>query len=190
MTEPNGDKAILDLFNTRDERALSMCRDKYGARLRALSRSVTGDSETADECENDTYLVAWQRIPPDDPGDHLFAYLARIIRCVSIDRCRRESAAKRSAVLAELTEEMEQCIPDGDTTEETVDAKLLGEAINRFLAAQPTEKQRIFTRRYFYSDPVASIAARYGMSESKVKSVLFRMRTELKKYLMKEGYQP
>lgn len=182
------DEKIVRLFFERDEKAVSETASKYGARLRALSFGITGDARTAEECENDTYLEAWNRIPPAEPDTYLYPFLARIARHLSIDRCRERAALKRDVVLVELSEELALCLPSGEDAADTVDAKLLGEAVSRFLRTLPAEKRVIFVRRYFYLDPVAEIAKRCGAGESKVKTTLFRIRTSLREYLAKEGY--
>ena len=182
------DERIVQLYLDRDESAIRQTAEKYGARLYALSLGITSDRQTAEECENDTYLEAWNRIPPNEPGSYLYAFLARIVRHVSIDRCRERASLKRDAVLVELSEEMAQCLPAAEDVESAVAEKELGEAIGRFLLTVPQEKRVIFVRRYFYLDPIGEIGRRCGVSESKVKSTLFRLRNALRAYLTKEGY--
>ena len=145
------DEQIVKLYLARDETAISHTADKYGARLRALSRGITADEQTAEECENDTYWEAWNRIPPHEPTTYLYAFLARITRHIAIDRCRERASLKRGGHLVELTEELALCLPASDDTESTADARLLGEAIGRFLLTLPREKRVMFMRRYFLS---------------------------------------
>jgi len=183
------DAAIVDLYLKRQEEAITHTAEKYGTRLKTISLGIVQDTETAEECENDTYLQAWNRIPPKQPYDYLFAFLARIIRHISIDVCRNRSRLKRSAYLSELTMEMGQCIPALDTTEAEVDKVLLGELISQYLNTLPVEKRNIFLRRYWYMDPVSEIAKRFEIGESKVKTTLFRCRKELRAFLEKEGYR-
>ena len=116
------DRSIVALYLRRDETAIRQTAEKYGSRLRTLAYGIVNDLQTAEECENDTYMEAWRTIPPHEPSDHFYAFLARI------------------------------------------------------------------TRRYWYLDSVADIAKRYGISESKVKTTLFRCRNRLREYLNKEGY--
>lgn len=183
------DTTIVTLFRDRDENAIRYAGDKYGKRLRALSLGITGDEQTAEECENDTYLEAWNRIPPADPSDYLYAFLARIARHLSLDRCRERKTLKRDAVLTELSEELESCLPTyAEGPEQELETRQLGETIGRFLKTQSQEKRVIFLRRYFYLDPVSEISRRFRISESKVKTTLFRLRNELRAYLIKEGY--
>lgn len=182
------DRKIVALFLARDEAAVSHASAKYGRRLRSLSRGIVRDSQTAEECENDTYLQAWQSIPPNTPNDYLYAFLARIIRHLSLNCCRNRSRLKRSAYICELSEEMEQCIPAPDNCACRMDDMALEEVLNRFLASLGTEKRNIFLRRYWYLDSVRDISGRFGCSESKVKTTLFRIRRELREHLEKEGY--
>ncbi len=187
------DNYIVDLYLQRDESAIAHTRDIYGDRLRRLAESILGDAEAAKECENDIYLAAWNSIPPHKPRTYLYTYLARIARHVALDYCRRRDRLKRKAILVELTSEMEQCLPASSASpEQVVDrmaAEELGQWINSFLHELPRQQCSVFLQRYWYMDSVESIAQRYGMSRSKVKSMLFRIRKNLKKYLEKEGYQ-
>lgn len=181
------DTKIVDLYLARDEAAIHQSAIKYGRRLRALAMRVVASVQTAEECENDTYLRAWHSIPPHEPRNYLFAFLAKIVRNVAVSRARHDNRQKRSAVLVELSDEMAQCIPDPTDRTGEVDDQVFGEVIDRFLEGLSTEKRLIFLWRYWFMDPVSDIAARAGFTESKVKTMLFRLRKELKKYLEKEG---
>lgn len=183
------DSSIVELYLRREEEAIARTSEKYGSRLRKLAYGIVADPHTAEECENDTYLAAWNSIPPHEPKSYLFAFLARITRHIALDFCKERSRLKRSAVLCELSAELEQCIPAPDDTQCRLDAVVLCEAINAFLATLNEEKRNIFLRRYWYMEPIAAISRRYGLSQSKVKSVLFRSRNQLREYLEKEGYE-
>ena len=182
------DEKIVSLFFSRDESAIEQTSLKYGKRLRNIAFGITEDALTAEECENDTYLEAWNTIPPQNPSTYFYLFLARIIRHISLDVCRKRSSLKRSAVLTELTAEMEACIPARDNASDQLEAKELGEAISRYLHSLSEEKQTIFIRRYWYLDSVDRIASSLGIGVSKVKMTLMRCRNELKTYLKKEGY--
>jgi len=182
------DSKIVDLYLCRDEAAIGQTAEKYGSRLRNIANTILQDLHTAEECENDTYLQAWNAIPPHEPRTYLFAFLARITRHIALDFCKERSRLKRSAFLCELTAEMEQCIPGPDDMDRHIDAMVFSDAVNKFLATLSGQKRNIFVRRYWYMDSVSSIAQIYGLSESKVKSVLFRTRNQLREYLKKEGY--
>ncbi len=184
------DEKIIRLFFLRDEAALHHTAQKYGTRLRSISFGITADERTAEECENDTYLQAWNSIPPNEPKTYFYAFLSRIVRHISIDRCRKRMSLKRSGYLVELTDELAACLPTSDDVACTMDAKMLGETINRFLLTLSQEKRIIFIRRYFYLNSISEISHRLSISESKVKTTLFRVRNDLRSYLIKEGYTP
>ena len=118
----------------------------------------------------------------------MYAFLARITRNLSLNRCRTQNALKRSALICDLSRELEECIPAPDDTECRINDISLGEAINGFLSTLDEEKRNIFVRRYFYLESTADISARFAISKSKVKTTLFRCRNELRKYLNEEGY--
>ena len=182
------DSKIVDLYLERDEAAIKQTSKKYGKRLRALSFGIVNDQLSAEECENDTYLEAWNSIPPHEPRSYLYAFLARITRHISLNCCRDRSRLKRSAFICELSAEMEECIPDPDDSGCRVDDIVLGEAINKFLGSLDAQKRNIFLRRYWYMDSISDISKRYALSESKIKTTLFRCRNKLREYLKKEGY--
>ena len=182
------DTQIVELFLRRDEAAIRETAEKYGSRLNSLAFSVVKDRETAEECVEDTYMEAWNSIPPHEPGGYLSAFLARITRHVALNCCRDRSRLKRSAFLCELSEELEQCLPSPDDIECRMDDIAFGEVLNGFLGSLKEESRNIFLRRYWYLDPIADISRRYGLSESKVKTTLFRCRKQFRKYLEKEGY--
>lgn len=182
------DSRIVELYLLRDEMAIKQTAKKYGRRLRSLAYGIVNDSQTAEECENDTYMEAWSTIPPHEPRNYLYAFLARIIRHISLNCCRDRSRLKRSAFICELSAEMEQCILAPDDVECRIDNMALSDAINGFLSKLDEEKRNIFVRRYWYLDSVAAISRRFALSESKVKTTLFRCRTRLREHLEKEGY--
>ena len=183
------DIAIVELYLCRDEAAIEHIARRYGARLRRLSYGIVEDMQTAEECENDTYLEAWERIPPHDPRSYLFAFLARIVRNLSIDQCRRRERLKRNAHIVALSAELEACIPAPDDLQCRMEAAELGEVISTFLKGLPKVQRNVFLRRYWYADTVEEICRRYLMGQSRVKSMLFRTRNALRAYLEKEGYE-
>lgn len=184
------DVRIVQMYLDRDEHAISATAERYGIRIRGIANNILQDIHGAEECENDTYLAAWNAIPPHKPFTYLFAFLARITRHLALDRCRERNRMKRNALLVELTQEMEQCIPGPNDVESGVDAKIVGSAISGFLRKLPEERRQVFVRRYWYMDSVSTIAKRFGIGESKVKTMLFRTRKELNDYLRKEELIP
>lgn len=178
------DREIVRLFFARDEQAIAHTSEKYGRKLRFLAKNIVEDEETARECENSTYFEAWNAIPPHDPAEYLFPFLARIARHLALNVCRSRNQQKRSAILCQLTEEMEQCLPGPGH----LDDGALKEILNNFLANLPEKKRNIFLRRYWYMDSIDTIARRYAITQSSVKTTLFRTRNQLRTYLQEEGY--
>ena len=178
------DDAIVTLYWQRNEEALRASAEKYGSRLRGLAQRILADAHDAEECENDTYLTAWNRIPPDRPS-FLGAYLSKIVRYLSLNLLRKRNAGKRPETSLVL-EELEECIPSSETVESALEAGCLREASDRFLGTLPAESRAVFLRRYFYAEPVQRIAFELGFTQGKVKTLLFRARGQLKALLEKE----
>lgn len=179
------DNQIINLFFTRNEDAIQQTACKYGARLTGLAANILRNNEDAQECVNDTYLKAWNTIPPTKP-EHFYAYLAKICRYFSFGRLDWNNAAKRNAEVVVLTREMEECIP-GSWQEAAVDSGELSSLLSSFLRGQTQENRMIFVRRYWYGDSVSEIALRYELSQSAVAMRLSRTRNKLASYLKKEG---
>lgn len=179
------DREILALFQQRDQGAIPALEERYGARLRALAARLLGSPQDAEECVSDTYLAAWNAIPPEEPA-YLFAYLAAICRNKALTHLERERAARRRGEVVALTEELESCIPDR-RREQEADSRELGEALSRFLAGLGEEPRRFFLRRYWYAESVREVAKICGVSESKVKMSLHRTRKKLRAFLQEEG---
>jgi RNA polymerase sigma-70 factor (ECF subfamily) len=183
------DGDIVNLFLDRDEKAIRVVADQYGKRLHGVSFRITRDRETSEECVNDTYLEAWHRIPPSEPRNYLKALLYKIVRAKSLNRIIHDHRLKRQAYVDELTTELEQCIPSNSNIEDEMDGKVFADAVNRFILALSDEKRKVFVRRYFYMDTSSQIAERFGCSDNKVRTMLHRMRQELKSFLEKEEIQ-
>ena len=179
------DYQIVDLYWARSEHAIRETDEKYGRLLQSISYSLLSSREDAEECVNDTYMEAWQRMPEDRPI-YLGAYLSKIIRCLSVDRFRATHRQKRGG-MGQILEELTECIPGGESPQEAYENRELARVINGFLEDLDEEKRRMFVRRYFYSDSVDAIANRMKVSVSKVKTTLFRLRGELKRRLEEEG---
>jgi RNA polymerase sigma-70 factor (ECF subfamily) len=179
------DVQIVMLYFERDEEAISQSDLKYGKILRSLSFSYLSSREDAEECVNDTYLDAWNTIPPQRPT-YLGAYLSKITRRISIDRFRHEHRAKRGG-MGNLTEELSDCIPDSALSpSEELENQRIGDVINAFLATLPTEKRVMFVQRYFFAKSISDIASAMGLSPSNVKVTLHRLREGLRYELERE----
>ena len=182
------DAAIVELYLKRDEAAIAATAKKYSSRLRRVALGILSDPGTAEECENDTYLRAWELIPPHEPRTYFFPFLGRITRHLAIDRLRREQSQKRNGSCLELTREIAECIPGGARAEEALEAEALRRSIDAFLAGCSEEQRRLFVRRYWFFDSIPELSRRYGLSQSKVKTTLFRLREKLRERLEAEGY--
>lgn len=177
------DYQIIDLFWEWSEKAITAATEKYGSYCRNIANNILHNKEDVEECVNDTYLCAWNSIPPNKP-ERLEVYLGKITRNLSLNRVKYYSAKRRGLGQTELVlSELEVCIPAANNVEQELDERFLVKAIEDFLYEQPVEKRNIFIRRYWYMTPIKEIADAYGMSESKTTSLLFRMRKELKVYL-------
>lgn len=182
------DTKIVDLYLQRNEAAIKETSDRYGNRLRSLAYGIVEDLQTAEECENDTYMEAWNSIPPHEPRNYFYSFLARITRHISWNSCRDRSRLKQDVYICELSSEMEQCIPSPDDAGCRVERAEFARTLNGFLSTLEAEKRNVFLRRYWYLDSIPAISKRYGYSQSKIKSMLFRSRNQLREYLLKEGY--
>jgi RNA polymerase sigma-70 factor (ECF subfamily) len=181
------DNEIVELYWERSENAIAETSKKYSKYCHYISYNILHNSKDAEECVNDTYLCTWNAIPPKCPNC-LATFLGKITRNLSLDRYKRYAAEKRGLGQAELVlSELEDCIPATLDVEQASDEMILVKALNAFLAALPKITRVVFIRRYWYLSAIKEIAEQNGMSESKVKSMLFRTRNELKKYLKKEG---
>ena len=181
------DNEIVELFWKRDQSAILQSSVKYGKSLEHTSYSILRSEEDAKECVQDTYLAAWNSMPTDRP-DYLGSYLLKIVRNVSIDLYRRQRAKKRSFGATIMYEELSECIPDNSPSVfDRMENGALARLINTFLEELDREKRIVFVRRYFYSDSIDDISQMLGISQSKIKSMLMRMRQRLAQLIRSEG---
>ena len=182
------DEAIVTLYWQRDEAAIRETQDKYGRYLTKIAYNILWDLEDSMESVNDTYLHAWNSMPPHRPSV-LSTYLAKITRRVSIDIVRRQNRQKRQASQYALSlSELADSLSQGNHTEDSTDAHLLAQAINEYLRSLPEEPRTLFISRYFFMDSLKDTAALCGMTESKAKSMLHRTRQGLRTHLIREGF--
>lgn len=180
------DARIIELYWQRDERAIAETDSKYGAYCRTISLNILGIHEDAEECVNDTYIRAWNAIPPQRPM-HLRLWLAKLTRNISFNLWNRKHAQKRSSNMDVLLSELDECIPSPHSVEETVDARELARTINAWLTTLSKVDRTIFMRRYWCAERTNSIAKSYEMSANTLTKRLSRMRASLKRYLEMEG---
>lgn len=181
------DTQILDLYWTRDEQAIVETQRSYGGYCYSIAFRILQVREDADECTNDTWLRAWNCIPPKRPS-RLALFLGTITRNLSLDRWKGRHTMKRGK--GEMTlalDELAECVPDKHSTEEAVEAAELERLLNAFLHSLPERECNVFLRRYWYVEEYGSIAERYGLKLNTVKTILHRTRGKLRDYLEREG---
>lgn len=182
------DRQIVELYWQRDGDAIVQSRQKYGGYCFAVAHNILGDLQDSEECVNDTWLGAWNAMPPHRP-QALKLFLARITRSLSFNRYKARTAQKRGGGETEaVLEELAECLAAETDTEQTLLAKELGETIRRFVDELPGRECRVFVRRYFYTESIADIAACCGLTENHVSVLLHRTREQLRKRLIREGY--
>ena len=178
---------ILDLYWSRNEQAIAETEKSYGKYCYSIAFRILHDREDSDECVNDTWLRAWNSIPPNRPN-RLSLFLGTITRNLSFDKWKRKNAMKRGNGEMEIAlDELLECVPTANTTEEAVEAAELQRLLNGFLHKLPEKECNVFLRRYWYVEEYSKIAERYGMNLNTVKTSLFRTRKKLKDYLEQEG---
>ncbi len=181
------DGEIVGLYWARDQRALTETRSKYGGYCHAIAGRLLGDERDCEECVNDVWLVAWRSIPPQRP-ETLKTYLGKLTRRVALNRLRDRDREKRGGGQTALClEELSECLPGGTETESGVELRELTRAIDGFLKTLSAETRNLFVCRYWFMTPVKELSARFGFSESKVKSSLARARGKLLQYLEKSN---
>lgn len=186
MSDNISDADIVRLYLERNETASELSIKRYNSRIYRFAVTLLSDKRDVEECVNDTFLKAWNTIPPQQPTD-LFSYLARLCRCTAYDIMKKYNAAKRSVQIVELTKEMEECIPDKLSETELSDEKL-ATLLNDFLETLSQDNRVIFIRHYWFGESLHEIAEKFDFSESKVKTSLHRTRVKLKEYLYKKGF--
>ena len=181
------DSKIIDLYWARKEQALSETDAKYGSYCRTIAHNILHNHEDTEECVSDTWLHAWNAMPPQRPGV-LSAFLGRITRNLSFDRCKYQQAEKRGGGALPLAlDELGECIPARSGVEHELEHRELAAAIDAFLRALPEKECNLFLRRYWCVDTIEDIANSFGFSQSKVKSMLLRTRKKLRRELEQEG---
>ncbi len=181
------DQKIIDLYWARSQEAITRTAEKYGSYCMVIACNILGNTEDAEECVNDTYLGAWNTIPPQRPAI-LSSFLGRLTRNLSLDRYRYNTAEKRNSNMTVALEELSGCVSGDESPEQTIDRKELVLAINDFLSTLSAQKRGIFICRYWYFDSVQQIASRYRITPGNVSVTLNRLRQKLRMYLQERGY--
>lgn len=182
------DKEIIEMYWKRNEGAIRETDVKYGRLCQHVARHILSSPEDCEECVNDTYFAAWNSIPPKRP-DKLSAYISRITRNLALTRYDYLTAEKRNVQMVCSLEELGECVSGVESAGSELTDRYIETAINDFLWQQSEEKRNIFIRRYWYFDSIEEIVKQTGFQESKIKSILFRMRGKLRVYLESEGIE-
>lgn len=182
------DSAIVELYFARSEQAITETDMKFGRYCTVIAYNILHNNEDSEECKNDTFVKAWNAIPPKKP-DNLRAYLGRIARNIALNMYNYMHRMKRDVNSTEaILDELSECIPDpASDVERVTESMMIRDSINAFLGTLSEDNRRIFVRRYWYASPVEDIAREYGFSISKVKTSLMRTRKKLKEHLESEG---
>lgn len=181
------DRQIVALYWQRSESAIAETAAKYGRYCFTIANNILQSKEDADESVSDTYLAAWNRIPPHRPSV-LSAFLGKLTRRISLNRWRSRNTQKRGGGQVFLAlEELSECVPGGTDTAEIVEQKELTAAVNRFLSGLKAQERDVFLCRYWFFASIREISQRTGFSDAKIKSILHRTRNKLKAYLQEEG---
>ena len=184
------DSEIIELYWDRDDQAVIQTQTKYGGYCRSIAWNILKNRQDTEECVNDTWLRAWNAMPPQKPAI-LSVFLGTITRNLSLDRWRNATAKKRGAgQLQRAFDELEHCVSAGVSLEDRITQTDLSRLLDRFLQSLNQKDRCVFVRRYWYTDPIYDIAYRYRMTESAVKVSLHRTRNKLKSLLEQEGYTP
>ena len=180
------DAQIIDLFFERSEQAIEELAKKHGGAVSRIAYNILGNRQDAEECVNDTWLGTWNAIPPERPAP-LRSFVCRIARNLAAKRYHANTAEKRNSQYDLALDELDACIPDGNSVEDACEAKELAAAIDRFLDTLAYADKFLFMRRYWYADSLTDIAEMSGLRYKTVSVRLSRIKGRLKQYLMKEG---
>ena len=183
------DAKIVQLYFDRDEQAIPATADKYGNYCTSIAKYILGNHEDAEECVNDTYLNTWNAIPPNRP-QMLSTFLGKIVRNLAFNRYKHNTADKRGGgEITSVLDELASCVSGNEDVGQAYEYKELVAAINNFLSTLSARKRNIFVCRYWYTDSISDIAARYNMTYAAVSMELNRLRTKLHNYLIERGYE-
>lgn len=182
------DCQIVELYWQRNVDAIRETDRKYGAYCFAIANNILHNAEDSEECVNDTWLNAWNAIPPQKPTK-LQMFLAKITRNISFNLYNARAAQKRGGgEVALVLDELSECLASDSDVESEYESKELGQCIRHFVRELPERDGNVFVRRYFFTESVAQIARRYGLTDNHVMVILSRTRKKLKAHLVKEGF--
>ena len=182
------DAKIIEMFLMRAEDAITALAEKYGAVCKRIAQNILNNYSDTEECVNDTYLAAWNTIPPQHPNP-LKTYICRIVRNIATAKYHSNTALKRNSYYDVALDELEECLADSSMVEDEISARELTVLLDSFLEGLDKDNRVMFMRRYWYGDSVNDIAVKYGISANNVAVKLSRTRDKLKKFLQEKGVQ-
>lgn len=180
------DEKIIELLFNRDQTALNSIKCEYGKLCLQIANNILKNKEDAEECVNDTFLAVWNKIPPTRPNN-LKAFICKITRNLSLKKLEYTYAKKRHVDVILSLNEIEETVPDSSFKLEIEDDEV-GSLISIFLRKEKALERNVFLRKYWFFDSIEEIANKYNISQSRVKSMLFRTRNRLRNYLRNEGF--
>ena len=180
------DRRLIGLLFARSEQAITALAQHFGRRLYVTAYNILNSREDAEEAVSDTYLALWNAIPPEQP-DPLEGYVYRTGRNIALKKLRFLSAQKRSSQYDISLDEL-SAVLSGESLEETLDARILGQTIDYFLDTLPKQSRILFLRRYWFGDSIKQLSQDFSLSENTISVRLSRIRIQLKDYLNKEGF--
>ena len=180
------DTEILKLFWNRDETAISEAASKYGAFCFDIALRIVSDQEDAEECVNDTFLRAWDSIPPQRP-EKFGVWLGVVVRNISLNIWKKNHRQKRYAGMDLILDELSECFGAANAVEEEMDKRILVETLDRWLESLPKKDRVLFVRRYWYGVPLHELADENGYSQNRMAKKMYRLRQELRKRLEEEN---
>ena len=181
------DMQIIELYFARNQDAVKETEKEYGAYCFSIAENILHNQQDSEECLSDTWLRAWNAIPPSRPA-RLKLLLGKITRNLAFDRYRQKNAEKRNSSFEAVLDELAECVASPEDVEKSFDAKALREGLNSFLKALPQRERQIFLKRYFYAQSVKEIAREYQMTANHCTVILKRVRKKLQNYLEQEGF--
>lgn len=177
---------IISLYHSRQEQSIQETAKKYGSYCYRISFNILSQKEDAEECVNDTWLSAWNSMPPAIPNS-LRHFLGCITRNLSISRYRSNHAKKRYNGMELILSELEDCIPSANQIDEIIEGNVLSSIISDWLLTLSAIDRVLFVRRYWYGDSIDSLAKESGFTPRNLTQKMLRLRRRLKKYLEQEG---
>ena len=180
------DNKIIELFFARSEKAIAELSDKYGKLCLKVAYGILSNHEDSEECVNDSYLGAWNTIPPKKPNP-LMAYILRLVRNLALNRFDYNRAQKRDENFAVCIEELGYKISSDDTPEKELELKQLTEYIDEYLNTLSKTNRILFVRRYWFADTYEELSDTTGIKVGTLKVRIMRIRNDLREYLIERG---